>query len=182
MKWVVFFSQTGSEIVDISNKIKKVPDLIVTNNFETKINYHPGLRQLGAPIMADTHDKIMQYFAENNDFEPYDTLITLHGYLRIVHASVCDKYTMFNGHPGAIDLYPELKGKDPQVRAYSAKYPKVGSIIHRVTPGVDEGEIVVSKTVKNTAGSMDEMFGILKETSLKSWISFFKEKQYEIWL
>lgn len=182
MYWIAFFSQTGSEIVEISRKTKRIPDLIVTNNFETKIEYHPGIRSLNAPIMTAKHDKLMQYFAEDNEYASHETLITLHGYLRIVHVSVCDKYSMFNGHPGAIDLYPELKGIDPQIRAYSAKYPKVGSVIHKVTPGVDEGEIIHSVHVNNTAGSADEMFGILKETSLKSWVEFFKKEMYEDWI
>ena len=33
-KWIAFFSQTGSEIVNISKAIGRVPDLIVTNNDE----------------------------------------------------------------------------------------------------------------------------------------------------
>ena len=31
MKWVAFFSQTGSEIVNISKTINRWPDLVVTN-------------------------------------------------------------------------------------------------------------------------------------------------------
>lgn len=34
MKWVAFFSKIGSEIIDISNKLRKNPDII---------NGHPGL-------------------------------------------------------------------------------------------------------------------------------------------
>ena len=34
MKWVAFYSQTGSEIVNISKQIKRWPDLIVTNRQE----------------------------------------------------------------------------------------------------------------------------------------------------
>jgi hypothetical protein len=39
MNWVAFFSQTGSEIVELSKSIKRKPDLIVTNNFEEKIKF-----------------------------------------------------------------------------------------------------------------------------------------------
>ena len=34
MKWVAFYSQTGTEIVNISKKINRYPDLIVTNRQE----------------------------------------------------------------------------------------------------------------------------------------------------
>ncbi len=32
MKWVALFSQTGSEIRDLSKKLGRSPDLIMTNN------------------------------------------------------------------------------------------------------------------------------------------------------
>ena len=34
MKWVAFYSQTGSEIVNISKKLKRWPDLVVSNRQE----------------------------------------------------------------------------------------------------------------------------------------------------
>ena len=36
MKWVAFYSQTGSEIVNISKQIKRWPDLIVSNRQEDR--------------------------------------------------------------------------------------------------------------------------------------------------
>ena len=39
MKWVAFFSQTGSEIVNISRALDKWPDLIVTNNQDDKTTH-----------------------------------------------------------------------------------------------------------------------------------------------
>ena len=42
-------------------------------------------------------------------------LITLHGYLRIIPENICKQCKhIYNGHPGLINMYPELKGKDPQ--------------------------------------------------------------------
>ena len=31
-KWICFFSQTGSEIVEVSKRLKRLPDFIITNN------------------------------------------------------------------------------------------------------------------------------------------------------
>ena len=31
-KWIAFFSQTGSEIADIADSIKRWPDVIITND------------------------------------------------------------------------------------------------------------------------------------------------------
>ena len=36
MKWIAFFSQTGSEIANISRQIKRWPDLVVTNKQDNK--------------------------------------------------------------------------------------------------------------------------------------------------
>jgi len=36
MKWVAFYSQTGTEIVNISKKINRYPDLIVSNREEDR--------------------------------------------------------------------------------------------------------------------------------------------------
>ena len=41
--WIAFFSQTGTEIVDIIDKLGKYPDQIITNhvkNVETNLVHH----------------------------------------------------------------------------------------------------------------------------------------------
>ena len=82
------------------------------------------------------------------------------------------KGDIFNGHPGLISSYPELKGKDPQIKAWEGKYREVGSVVHKVTEGVDEGDIVMQCSTNNFAKSLDGMYRILKSTSFTCWISF----------
>ena len=151
MIWIAFFSQTGSEIVELSKAIGRKPDLIVTNNFETTIKFNPGLRELGVVIQSAKHDQLMGYFRTQHVYDPAEVIITLHGYLRIIPADICEKYKMYNGHPGYITAHPELKGKDPQVRAWEGKYKWVGCVIHKVTAGVDEGPIEERTGVPNSA-------------------------------
>jgi len=180
MKWVTFFSQTGTEIVELSNALGKTPDLIVTNNSEEKIKYNPELRNLNVVLQSGSHEQLMEYFRHQNIFNPADTLITLHGYLKIIPEDICSKYEIYNGHPGYITKYPELKGKDPQVFTWAGTcngmYPFIGSVVHRVTPGVDEGEVVSVSSSSNNCNSLEEIYGALKELSLQSWIKFLKEK------
>ena len=176
--WITFFSQTGSEIVALSEATGIKPTLIVTNNMdETRYQYHPGLRKLGVPIMSARHDRLMQYLMEQKFYDETDTIITLHGYLRIIPADVCNKFKMYNGHPGAIDLYPELKGKDPQERTWENKsnYKFIGSVVHRVTPGVDEGEIIKAVHLTNVAHSLNDMYNMLRVSSLSAWNFALKE-------
>lgn len=174
--WIAFFSQTGSEIVELSKAIGRKPDLIVTNRELYQLNLHPELKSLGT-IMYANHDRLMEYFTNNNVYESADTIITLHGYLRIVTEPVCSKYRIYNGHPAAIDLYPELKGKDPQARTWEnkGKYKFLGSVVHEVIPTVDEGKIIKSVHFTNTATSLDDTFAMLKRSSLSAWTFAAKE-------
>lgn len=174
MKWIAFFSQTGSEIVEISRALGRKPDLLVTNNFEDKIKFHPGVRKLDVTIQTAKHDLLMDYFRNQSVINPDLTLITLHGYLRIIPEDVCTKYNILNGHPGLITKYPELKGKDPQVRAWEGKYAIIGSVVHKVTPGVDEGEVISSVGYTNRCETLDETYGKLKQSSLESWLWVLK--------
>lgn len=179
MKWIALFSQTGSEIANISNVFGRKPDFILTNNTsESKYKFHPDLRKLNSIMMTGNHDILMNYFRNQTLYQPHETLITLHGYLRIIPPDVCEMYNIYNGHPGSIRLYPELKGKDPQIRAWNDRdrYPIIGSVVHKVTSRVDEGDIIIEENTINLAKSEDDIFNILKSTSLKAWTKFMQGK------
>ena len=103
-------------------------------------------------------------------------IVTLHGWLRIVPEEVCNEYEMYNGHPGLITKYPELKGKDPQMRAFQGDYNTGGCVIHKVTPGVDEGEILMEREVGIRLLDLDGLFHTLHKTSADMWIEFLKER------
>jgi folate-dependent phosphoribosylglycinamide formyltransferase PurN len=178
MNWIVFFSQTGSEIVELSKSIKRKPDLIVTNNFEEKIKFHPGIRDLGVTIMSAKHDILVNYFRNQTVYNVSQTLISLHGYLRVLPADICEKYEIYNGHPGAIDIYPELKGKNPQLKVWQEnnKYTIIGSVVHRCTAELDGGKVLKAVHLRNRNRTLEELFTSLRMTSLSAWKFFLKEK------
>ena len=174
--WGVLVSQTGSEVVAISEKLGILPSLVVTNNI-TKIS-----------------PRNMEIFGENNveirtipkkpSLVDYlrtriylKELITLHGYLRILPESLFPylEGEIYNGHPGLITVYPELKGfnKQEDVAGNQEKYPYCGSVVHKVIPELDAGEVVSAYQVINRANTIDEAYSILRETSLNSWVYFF---------
>ena len=178
MKWIAFFSQTGSEIVDLSKRLGRKPDLIVTNNFEDKIKFHPGIREMGVTIMSAKHDMIMNYFRNQVIYNVSETIISLHGYLRILPADICEKYEIYNGHPGAITLYPELKGKDPQEKVWqeNEKYTTIGSVVHRCTAELDDGEVLKAVYLRNRNYTKEDLYASLKMTSSSAWLFFLREK------
>ena len=182
--WICFFSQTGTEIVDLVERLGRLPDRIITN--ERPEN----LRQINKQILSwGNIEEILYYTPNKPTVEDYERLlskfdnpvITLHGWLRVIPPELCEKYTMFNGHPGLITDYPELKGKDPQVRAFADinKYKVIGSVIHRVTEEIDGGEVVViaEQAVEGSPlkiNSIDGMFNVCTALSLITWLSFFR--------
>jgi len=171
-KWIAFFSQTGSEIADIAEALGRWPDRIITNERPEH------LRTIDPRIEERNYWTFPNKPTEENYLEVLtyfpDALVTLHGWLRIVPKEVCNRSNIFNGHPGLITKYPELKGKDPQVKAFELKHKEIGSVIHRVSAGVDEGEIISSNSVEVKNIGLEETFAILRKISLELWVDFLK--------
>ena len=172
-KWVAFFSQTGAEIADIAESLGQWPTRIITNKrpadlrtIDPRIVEHGYIEVSNKPTEKELLD-ILQYFD--------DPLITLHGWLRIIPEEICRTYNIFNGHPGLITEYPELKGKDPQVRAFEGKYPVAGAVLHHVTAGVDEGKVIMEERFNTWNLELDDLFRILRERTLYMWCNFLKK-------
>ena len=171
--WVALFSQTGSEIVDLSTKLNRKPDFVITNANLDKVN--PNI-EVDFRVNND-EAKTLDIF-EDIQFDKNDTLITLNGWLRIVPPDKCKMYNIYNGHPGLITKYPELKGKDPQERAWEniASYAKIGSVVHKVVAEVDAGEIIVEKSARTRdVLNIDKTYDTLRKTSFDAWMEFLKE-------
>ena len=169
-KWITFFSQTGAEICDIAESLGKWPDVIVTNERPDHLR-----------IIDKRLDGKVTFIPNKPSVDDYErvitdnSLVTLHGWLRVIPPNICNKHLIYNGHPGLITKYPELKGKDPQVRAHEGRYEVAGAVIHKVTAGVDEGEVVMEEKFNAMDLSLDDLFLILKDRSLYMWCNFLKK-------
>lgn len=171
--WITFFSQTGTEIVDLTQKLGVDPDILVTNERpETLRKINPRILESYKLVTVPNKPTVGDYEQVLGYYE--NPIVTLHGWLRVVPEEICTKYTMFNGHPGLITKYPELKGKDPQVRAYEGNYELIGAVLHKVSPGVDEGKIIAEEYVGGGL-SLDETFHILRDRSLYMWHNFLEK-------
>jgi folate-dependent phosphoribosylglycinamide formyltransferase PurN len=185
MKWAALFSQTGSEICNLSEKLCRYPDLVISDNTNenNKVDSRIELnckKLLWRKYKNLTKEEKLNYY--RNHLAGFD-IITLHGWLNIVPEEICNEFNIYNGHPGLINYYPDLKGKDPQIRAWESisNYQFVGSVVHKVTPGVDEGPVICYRKIFSTCCiSLDSTFGILKQTSLDSWVDFFNNNRYNI--
>ena len=170
--WIAFFSQTGAEIADIAESLDRWPDRIITNDRPEHLRtIDPRIEEKGyftfsnKPTLEE-YEEALFYFPE--------AIITLHGWLRIMPPEICNKYEIYNGHPGLITKYPELKGKDPQIRAFEAKHPVAGAVLHKVVAGVDEGRIILQERFNTFNLELDDLFRILRDRSLYMWCRFLR--------
>ena len=174
--WIALFSQTGSEIAALSKALNRSPDFIISNANTDNVDPRVDINFRVDKDEAKTLDIL-----EDIELDIDKTLITLNGWLRIVPPDKCSKYNIYNGHPGLITKYPELKGKDPQQRAWDDlhKYNVVGSVVHEVVEEVDAGEIVEREFISSdNLLTLDDTYNALRDCSFRAWYRFLKERLY----
>lgn len=170
--WIAMFSQTGSELHTICSELGVWPDVVITNAEEVDTSKWGNTNLIWLSFKDIITSKT--YKSLFNAFSPCeDPVVTLHGWLKIVPGDVCEQHQIFNGHPGDIVKFPQLKGKDPQQKAYDLKMPVSGCVIHRVTSEIDGGPIVsYDKVPIAHCKNADEVIRTLKETSIDQWKKF----------
>lgn len=177
--WIALFSQTGSEIFNLGNKLNYFPNLIITNKKSYKdINFE---------LYNECYDRI-EFIPEKPTLEDYmkiinkykdlfeNSIITLNGYLRIIPKELCDSLNIYNLHPGLISKYPQLKGFNPQEKAYNMKLSTSGCVIHKVTSELDSGKILKEIEVNIKNDSLENIYEKLHQAAEKIWIEFLIEE------
>jgi hypothetical protein len=182
--WKTFFSQSGSEIYEISKLLGRFPDSIITNKSLEN------LEKINPRLLEEAYERLV-FIPRIATPTEYRTaigcanIVTLHGFLRILPPEVCHWYSIYNGHPGLITCYPELKGKDPQARAWNEykDNPRLyhGHVIHKVISAVDEGQIEATAYFKSNNlheeyKSIEKYIAELHRTATHNWVVFLKKK------
>lgn len=172
--WIAMFSQTGSELHAVCTQLGIWPDVVITNAKEIDASKWKNTNL----VWLSFKDKITSktYKSLFKMFSPCDEpVVTLHGWLKIVPDDVCVQYQIFNGHPGDIVKFPQLKGKDPQQKAVDLKLPWSGCVIHRVIAEVDAGPIVIHDEVAIAhCKDVNQVIDALKKCSIDQWKRFIK--------
>ena len=171
-KWFAFFSHTGSEIYKLYKRTGRAPDKIITNLPPGDKRINKNLMKLKSEFVF-TPDKPTKQDYTRLLARCDDCICTLHGWMRIVPGVICDEYNFYNLHPGLITKYPELKGKDPQSRINPEIHERLGLVIHAVTAGVDEGEVIAESSCRNVYNGEEEITNILKDMAVGTWIDTF---------
>jgi len=181
--WKTFFSQSGSEIYEISKNIGRFPDAIITNkSFEEMDKINPDLleRCFDRFIFLPKKPTVEEYREAIRNAD----IITLHGYLRILPPQICGRFRIYNGHPGLITKFPELKGKDPQAKVWYKHFEKPyklhGHVIHEVIPEVDAGKVVsekefYSESIYKEFNSLNDYIIRLHKLAIENWVGFMRK-------
>jgi folate-dependent phosphoribosylglycinamide formyltransferase PurN len=173
MRWVTFFSQTGTEILNLSKELNIVPDIIITNNSIENINTEYKNKKLFERLVFVSKKPSSSDY--NNLLKINDT-VTLHGWLRIVPEDICNTYSIYNLHPAPLTTYPFLKGKDPQKRTIELDLEYGGSTIHKCSPVLDSGEILLENLVDLKNRNNDEKNKLIYKSSFELWKAFLKAR------
>ena len=176
MNWVAFYSHTGNEIAQLSLRLGRWPELVVTNQEKQTtaskiIKENTLLYNTNKSPTVEEYIKLLHpYWTGCNNNE---LTVTLHGWMRIIPPAICDVYDMYNLHPGLITKYPELKGKDPQCRI-TEEHDYIGCVIHDVISEVDSGNIISEYCIRRE--SLNDNNKILKSIASNMWYDFLKYK------
>lgn len=177
--WYAMFSHTGKEIEAVSKRLGRKPDAIYTNNLEYN-------GQLLPRVWFGPHGSILE---NSIGILRPNSVLTLHGYNRILpkwYVEYLKEHNIkcYNLHPAPIQLYKELKGKDPQERLFKGiqdgRYMFIGNVIHEVVSEVDSGEIFAWDLVQvdsNTSicKSVESLSRTLHNAATLLWTEFLKE-------
>jgi len=170
--WVALFSQTGSEIYNISKKLHRCPNLIITNKQSLEGVNQNLVHEYGAKIFQISKSPSIEEYKHHI---PKNAFITLHGWLRIVPAEICEQYEIYNLHPANLLLHSHLKGKDPQKRAAAEQLKWSGNTIHRCTSELDGGEIKEYSTVLIEDLNESEVYEKLHKDATNLWFTFLNK-------
>ena len=169
--WIAMFSHTGTEIADLIAVTGKVPVLIIRNeNSKRKEDIRLNRYNTATFPRNPKEEDYQKTFSMVHSLYKRKPLITLHGWMRIIPEKICQDWDIYNGYPGLITEYPQLKGKDPQKKAYDLKLSYSGCVVHRVTSKVNEGPILDSIKLKIEDLSLEETINTLRNGSLALWI------------
>ena len=181
-KWVTFFSRTGAEIVEVSTRLGRIPDLIVTNKnmeedspCEAFVDFQKrfGIQMLRLSTKPSIEE--YQFMIDHYSYIFADCIITLHGYLRIIPEFLCNRFYILNSHPGDIVNYPFLKGFNPQEKAFKNNLVSSGVVVHEVVPEVDSGKIISLRTARLSGLTLDEVYEKLHDISIAQWCDVLKD-------
>ena len=168
-KWVALFSQTGTEIFNLIEDLAIKPDRIIINNSDlTNVNSKLLNKYFDVLWVVPNKPSIEEY----DTFLDESTIVTMHGWLRIVPPAICERYKIYNLHPAPLTRYPFLKSKDPQKRCIEQDLEYGGNTLHECSSELDSGKIIYEDEVRIRGYSVDVAYDAIYASAFKLWKKF----------
>lgn len=172
-KWIAMFSQTGTEILNLIEKLDRVPERIICNNKQLE-NVNPKLLEKYYHLFWLLPDR--PKLAEYETCLTKKTYITMHGWLRIIPEFICNQYNIYNLHPAPLTRYPHLKGKDPQIRCFEEGLEYGGNTIHICTPELDSGSILAENEIYIKGLTKEQTNKEIYDAAFRLWLKFLTKE------
>ena len=136
-------SGSGSNLLKILkknliNKDFKVKTIISNNNISKKIKSYVG------KFYKDVLVKEYQRTLKKENFNNTDIIISV-GYMKVIEKRIINNFDVINLHPS---ILPNYKGLMTQKRMLINNEKYYGFTIHKVSPELDDGQIISNKTKK----------------------------------
>jgi len=153
-KWAIFISGRGSNLAALLDLRDQIEIKLVVSSQQDAYGLKRA-RRAGLPTLI-LEKKINWDQLETELRARRVNAIFLAGFMRIVPKSFIDAWPgqILNLHPS---LLPAYKGLDSIARAY-ADAADIGVSIHQVTPGVDEGPVILQRRCLNAASTSGYSF------------------------
>ena len=161
---IMIFSGNGEDILEIIEKTKTTPDLLITNEREKNDSFNKELLGVTNFISLPKNPTEKDYAWVLEMYE--NPIVTFHQWYEEIPKSIIESYTCYRSHRKLIDFYPELK--DGSVKG---EHEWIGSVIQEVTLRPYQGKIVYSC---RSNSKLDKYPPTLQRTSVEAWTEFLK--------
>ena len=136
-------SGSGSNLLEIlkknhDNKDFKIITIISNNNISTKIKSY--LDKFYKDVLVREYQRTLQ----KKKFYDTDIIFSV-GYMKVIEKNIIEKFDVINLHPS---ILPNYKGLMTQKRMLINNEKYFGFTIHKVSPELDDGQIISNKTKK----------------------------------
>ena len=145
-------SGRGSNLLEIlkknhNNEDFKIITIISNNKISTKIKSYLG------KFYKDVLVKENQRTLQKENFDNTEIIFSV-GYMKIIEKRIINNFDVINLHPS---ILPNYKGLMTQKRMLINNEKYYGFTIHKVSPELDDGQIISNKTKKINTKNESEL-------------------------
>lgn len=172
--WIAFFSDEGNEIVELVKRLKRYPDLIVTNERKPGVRTIVSeLKESGTLVTIPTNPTT-EHYGEVLDY--YDSpLISLHNWSEEVPTEIIKKGSIFKMQTVLETKYPEIKIEEGFEKSLKGKNLAMGCMLCKLRESADKNKIVSEVKFNGFQITKQQYIETIADRSEYLWHNFLKD-------